>query len=77
MNGSHRRGVRARDEDPADSVRGRYRRARIKSDSAFTEIPNAYAALSDLGSLADDGREWFELYHRHDEVDVHVPIVEP
>ena len=52
---------------------GRYRRARLKGDNVFVEIPGAFETLESYGDI-EDGRPWLEFYRRHDEVDVLVPI---
>jgi DNA gyrase inhibitor GyrI len=53
---------------------GRYRRARLKGDDIFARIPDAFAELEGMSGLSDDGRPWLEVYRRHDEVDVLVPV---
>jgi DNA gyrase inhibitor GyrI len=55
---------------------GPYRRARLKGDDAYAQIPSAFEELEASGALAEDGRPWLESYRRHDEVDVLVPIAE-
>ena len=54
---------------------GSYRRARMKGDGVFERIPETFASLERLGSLAEDGRPWLEFYRRHNEVDLFVPVV--
>jgi hypothetical protein len=54
---------------------GHYRRARVEGNDASAQIPLAFEALERLGSLAEDGRPWLEIYRRRDQVDVLVPIV--
>jgi DNA gyrase inhibitor GyrI len=52
---------------------GRYRRARLKGDDVYGQIGPAF---DELARDADDdqSRPWLEVYRRHDEVDVLVPI---
>jgi DNA gyrase inhibitor GyrI len=69
-------------DDPADVglsagivPGGRYRRTRLKGAGVFAQIPDAFVFLEGMGGLSDDGRPWLEVYRRHDEVDVLVPVV--
>jgi DNA gyrase inhibitor GyrI len=52
---------------------GRYRRARIKGDDAYAQIGPAFDTLAKDAPI-DEGRPWLEVYRRHDEVDLLVPI---
>ena len=52
---------------------GAYRRARLKGERAFAEIGPTFERLAADGAV-DETRPWVELYRRHDEVDLLVPI---
>jgi DNA gyrase inhibitor GyrI len=52
---------------------GLFRRGRIKGDDAYAQIGPAFDALA-KDATVDEGRPWLEVYRRHDEVDVLVPI---
>jgi hypothetical protein len=53
---------------------GRYRRARLRGENVFAQIPVAFETLEGYGGIAQDGRPWLEYYRRHDKVDLLVPI---
>lgn len=52
---------------------GRYRRGRLQGENVFAQIGAAFEKLAAEGAV-DDTRPWFELYRRHDEVDLLVPL---
>ena len=52
---------------------GSYRRARLKGDDAFAKIGPTFDELA-RDVAVDETRPWFELYRRHNEVDIFVPI---
>ena len=52
---------------------GRYRRARLKGEDVYRRIGETFDALAE-GAAVDERRPWLELYRRHDEVDVLIPI---
>lgn len=54
---------------------GHYRRGRIRGDDAYARIGPTFDELAQ-GAKVDSGRPWLEVYLRHDEVDVLVPIRE-
>jgi hypothetical protein len=56
---------------------GRYRRLRLKADDVFARIPAGFDLLASAGPVADDGRPWLEIYRRHNELDLLVPVAEP
>ena len=67
-----------REDDDADLERrvlpgGRYRRSRLRGDDAYERIGPAFDELA-KDAAVDEGRPWLEVYRRHDEVDVLVPI---
>lgn len=52
---------------------GRYARVRLRCDDAFERIGPAFESLAK--SVEVDGeRPWLEVYRRHDEVDLLVPV---
>jgi DNA gyrase inhibitor GyrI len=73
----------ARDDDDDDPglerqvlPGGTYRRSRLKGDDAYERIGPAFDELA-KDAPVDQGRPWLEVYRRHDEVDVLVPVKEP
>ena len=57
--------------------RGYYRTMRLKAHAVFAQIPSAFDLLASAGPVANDGRPWLEIYRRHDELDLLVPISNP
>jgi hypothetical protein len=47
--------------------------ARLKGDDAYERIGPVFDELA-KDAVVDEGRPWLEVYRRHDEVDVLVPI---
>jgi DNA gyrase inhibitor GyrI len=54
---------------------GRYARLRLRGERAFAEIGPSFLALSAEVTI-DEERPWLELYRRHDEVDLLVPLAD-
>jgi DNA gyrase inhibitor GyrI len=52
---------------------GRYRRGRIKGEDAYARIGPAFDELA-KDAAVDESRPFLEVYLRHDEVDVLIPI---
>jgi hypothetical protein len=53
---------------------GMYRRGRLEGEDVYAQIGPAFDELA-AGAEIDRTRPWFELYRRHDEVDVFVPVM--